>query len=200
LESKVAALQFSLMKRDIQLRKTGGRQTVPHERLGEVIQDVVKAKARLESSHAKADAASSLAEAEVALTDLKRRVGKEKPPALLQAEHLIEMSSQAFGEQNYSGSLYLSIQTKSLLKLAEVQMATRDKEPVPFVLPFSLRVLKKSNVREGPGLEFKVLFTLDRESSVMGVAYKNEWVQVEAEDRRKGWIFYSLLEVSGSRG
>jgi uncharacterized protein YgiM (DUF1202 family) len=79
-------------------------------------------------------------------------------------------------------------------------MATRDKEPVPFVLPFSLQVLKKSNVREGPGLEFKVLFTLDRESSVMGVAYQNEWVQVEAEDRRKGWIFYSLLEVSGSRG
>jgi hypothetical protein len=43
---------------------------------------------------------------------LKRRVGKEKPPALLQAEHLIEMSSQEFGEENHSGSLYLSIQTK----------------------------------------------------------------------------------------
>jgi hypothetical protein len=195
IQSKMATLQLNLVKKEIQTREPVGYQTQLQKKLGEAIHDVVAAKARLGGLESKADAASELAEVEVALKDLKTRIKPELHPEVIQAERLLKMSAMEFDKENYGGSLYLTLQVRSLLKTAEERLTIQEKAPVSFALPVPLRVLKKTNVREGPGLNFKIFLTLDRESPVTGHVYKDQWVQVVTEDGKRGWIFSSLLEV-----
>jgi hypothetical protein len=201
LERRIATIQLRLIRDEIENKKPAERLALLEKRLDEAIQEVVRTKAKLRSMESKAEAASSLAEAEVALKDLKPgNPGLEEDPEITQADHLFEMSALEFKNQNYSGSLYLTSQAKRLIKMARERSVIREssparEEPVSFILPVRLRVLKTSNVREGPGLDFKVRFTLEKDSRVIGHSYKDQWVQVRSGDGREGWIFYSLVDA-----
>jgi hypothetical protein len=200
LERKIAMLQLGLMKKDIEIEEPIDREALLQKKLDEAIQEVVRAKAKLRSLESKAEAASNIAEAEVALKDLKERAtGQETYPEVIQAEYLLVMSAQEFKRENYSGALYVTSQAKSLVRMGEERLTDQEKppkrvDPVPFALPVPLQVLKRSNVREGPGFEFNVLFTVEKGNSVIGHSYKGEWVQVRSEDNREGWIFHTLLD------
>lgn len=200
LEEKIAMLQLRLLKKEIQIKELNARQALLQKKLEEAIQDVVRTKAKLRSLVSKAEAASNMAEAEVALKDLKARsAGKEKDPEVIQAEYLLKMSAREFEKKNYGGALYLASQVKSLAKMGQAQLTNREKMPMMagealFSLPVPLQVLRKGNVREGPGLDFKVLFTLDKGAPVIGHSYKGQWVRVKSEDSGDGWIFHTLVD------
>ena len=200
LERKIAMVQLRLMKNEIENKEPAERLALLQKKLDEAIQEVVRTKAKLRSMESKAGAASSMAEAEIALKDLKAAgPGQAKDPEIIQAEHLLRMSALEFKDQNYSGALYLTSQVKSLVKMAKEQSMSREKAPmreapVSFFLPVPLQVLKTSNVREGPGLDFKVLFTLKKDSTVIGHSYRDQWVRVKSKDGRDGWIFYTLVD------
>jgi SH3-like domain-containing protein len=57
-----------------------------------------------------------------------------------------------------------------------------------------LRVVRSSNVREGPGTSFKILFVLEAGAEVMGHAYEAQWVRISLADGRGGWIYSTLVE------
>lgn len=200
LERNIAMLQLRLMKKEIQIKEPIDREALLQKKLDEAIQEVVRAKAKLRSLESKAEAASNMAEAEVAVKDLTARAaGQDKYPEIIQAEYLLEMSAQEFKRQNYSGALYLTSQAKSLVKAGQERLTNQDRppkrgDPVSFAVPVPLQVLKRSNVRAGPGFEFKVLFTVEKGSSVIGHSYRDQWVQVRSEDNREGWIFHTLLD------
>ena len=71
---------------------------------------------------------------------------------------------------------------------------------VPFALPVPFKVLRRSNLREGPSSAFKVLFTLKKGVSVIGHSHKGQWVRVISMDGRSGWIFHTFLEGRYSPG
>jgi hypothetical protein len=195
LQNKMATLQLSVVKKENQTREPVGCQTLPQKKLDEEIYDVVATKARLGGIENKADAASGLAEMKVVLKHLKMSTKPEPYPEVIQAERLLNISAMEFDKENYGGSLYLTLQARRLLKMAEERVTIQEKPPLSFALPVPLRVVKRSNVREGPGLGFKILLTLDRGSPVTGHAYKDQWVQVVTENGKRGWIFYSLLDA-----
>ena len=58
-----------------------------------------------------------------------------------------------------------------------------------FVQPLPLMVLKKSNLRQGPGPKNKIVKTLEKNALVVGYSYKNNWVKVRSEDGVEGWIY-----------
>ncbi len=64
---------------------------------------------------------------------------------------------------------------------------------VAFGSPLSLQVTRRSNVRDGPGLEARVVTTLERGTSVIGYSYKGSWVRVRLDDGTDGWIHQSLV-------
>ncbi len=200
LERKIAKAQLQLLKREIQNGDPAGEQDLLRKKLDEAIREVVRTKAKLRSLESKAEAASSLAEAEIALNTTKSAEPDEaKDPEIIQAEQLLKMSALEFKNQNYSGTLYLTSQAKGLIQMAKERSVIREKirveeAPASFVLPVSLYVLKQSNVREGPGLDFKVIYTLEKNSKVVGHSYKDQWVRVTTEDGRDGWIFHALLD------
>ncbi|MFQ5847436.1 MAG: SH3 domain-containing protein [Candidatus Methylomirabilales bacterium] len=192
LDEKVAQLQLQILERETQMREV-------QKKLDETIQEVVRAKAKLHSLESKAEAASTMAEAEIALKSLRARAaGQEKGLAVTQVEHLLKMSAAEFEKENYGGALYLTGQAKNLIKAGEARLMSREgismrAGEVLFAVPLHLRVLRRSNVREGPGLDFKVLFTLEKGAALVGQSYKGQWVRVKDQNDRGGWIFRTLV-------
>ncbi|MDP6179431.1 MAG: hypothetical protein QGG48_06020 [Desulfatiglandales bacterium] len=73
LKAKMARLQLSLQGKETQIKELRERQALLHGRLDEAFQEVVRAKARLRSLESKAEVASNITEAEVALKALMNR-------------------------------------------------------------------------------------------------------------------------------
>jgi hypothetical protein len=167
--------------------------------LDDAIQEVVRAKAKLASLESKAEAASNMAEAEIALRNLKVELGAgEKDADVIKAKQLLKMSALEFKKENYGGALYLTSQAKSHIKAGQIRMRRREKisvikGEVLFAEPLSLRVLKTSNLREAPDLKSKAVTTLGKGDPVVGYSYKGEWVRVHTEKGIHGWIFQTLV-------
>jgi uncharacterized protein YgiM (DUF1202 family) len=67
------------------------------------------------------------------------------------------------------------------------------KGEVSFAIPLPLQMVSTGNIRERPGLDSKVLFTLREGSSIMGYSYRGLWVRVRTDGGRGGWVYYSLI-------
>lgn len=200
LERRSAVLGLQLLEREAQIQDF-------ERRLGEARQEAVRAMARLQTLATRAEAASGIAEAEIGVQTLRNLEGSAGAVELQQSQELLRLSTVEFGNQNYGGSLYLATQARNVAKAGETRLrgtrrATLRSGEVPFAIPLALQVQGTANVREGPGTTFRVLFTLDRGSRVVGHSYLNEWVRISEPQGRAGWIFYTLVgrgEPNGSR-
>lgn len=193
LEGKLATLRLALLEQN-------ARNEELDRRLDDAILEVVRAKAKLRSVDSKAEAVSTLAEAEIALNALNEKGSSSaKDSHVLQAERLLRASGLELKKENYGGALYLATQAKSILMQGQERSIGRQRTPmlpgeVPFDLPLPLRSISASKVREGPGLDFKVLFSLPDGAPIEGLSYKASWVRVRSEDGRGGWVYYSLID------
>jgi uncharacterized protein YgiM (DUF1202 family) len=192
LEERLAKLQLQLLEKEAQ-----GKEL--NKKLDEATLEVVRTKAKLRSLESKAEAASTLAEGEIALKALKTNVvGWEKDEEILQVEELLKASNLELEKENYGGALYLATRAKAIIKEGQERSQDREKTPmmkgeVPFAVPLLLRLVRPGNVREGPGLDSKVLFSLQEGSRLAGYSYRGLWVRVKAENGHGGWIHYSLV-------
>lgn len=191
LEERIVELQLHILEQEAHMKEL-------RRKLDEAIAEVVRAKAKLHSVESKAETASTMAEAEIALKALEARMtGKEKDSEVVQAERLLKTSAREFDKQNYGGALYLVNQANGFIKAGEARLKSQEHVragEVFFAAPLALRVLRIGNVREGPGLNFKVLFTLEKGTQLVGHSRKGQWVRIEDQKGRAGWISYTLVE------
>lgn len=170
-----------------------------NEQIETVILEVVRAKARLRSLASKAEAASNLAEAEIAVESLKRNGETWKgDPGFTKAEQLARLSAREYDEGNYGGALYLAGEAKSLIEGARARSMNQETGPmvegeIPFVVPLTLQLLNESKVREGPGSHFDVMFSWENGMALFGHAFKGQWVRVTNGDGVGGWVFYKSV-------
>jgi hypothetical protein len=199
LKANFSKMHMQMLEKDAQIKKLEERQKAQQKVLDDAIQEVVRAKAKLASLESKAEAASNMAEAEIALRNLKVELGAgEKDPDVIKAKQLMKMSALEFRKENYGGALYLTSQAMGHIKAGQIRMRPHEKTPVIkgeilFAEPLSLRVLKTSNLREAPDLKSKVISTLGKGTPVVGYSYKGEWVRVHSEQGIRGWIFQTLV-------
>lgn len=204
MSAEIGRLQLRAMEREARYQALVDEMTAQQERLDEAVLEVVRAKAKLRSIESRAEAASSIAEAEIALKGLKdilataARVPDEE---VRKAEALLRMSTTEFRKENYGGALYLAGQTQSQIRSIQSQLDQQDNpssDPgeVRFAHPVPLKVLKRSNLRAGPSLGSKIRLTLAADAPIVGYAYKEKWIRVQTADGTRGWIFQSLV---GSR-
>jgi hypothetical protein len=199
LEDHVAALQLRLLERDALVKALREQLSTQQVELEDAIGEVVRSKAKLRSHESKAQAASDMAEGEIALKAVKERyAGAEPPQAVALAEQLLAMSNVEFEKQNYGGSLYLVSQARTKVRAAEIQARLRGNlDPlageVRFATPMELKVTKTAKLRKAPGLDAEVLATLKPGTAVTGFSYRGKWVRVVCDDHSAGWIFEALL-------
>lgn len=198
-ESETAKIKLQILEKEAQIRELEERLNSQRVMLDEAVQEVVRAKAKLRSLESKAEAASEIAEAEIAVKAWKVRLaGRGEDPEIVKAEQLLQMSVEEFQKENYGGALYLSSQAKGHIKTSQMLHGGKKKleavkGEVLFAQPLPLRVLKTSNLREMPDLKSNILTTLEKGTPLMGYSYKGEWVRVTREDGTGGWIFQTLV-------
>jgi hypothetical protein len=189
--------RLTQMEADLLSREA--RIQVLEEQLEDAQREVVRAMARSQTVASRAEAASAIAEAELAVRTLRSAAVDDPPKELPAAERYLRLSNEAFDAANYGGALYLAAQTRSTTGQAmdriRRQEAT-DMRPgeTAFDVPLRLQTTTRSNVRDGPGLNFHILFTLDPESPVRGISYIEGWVRITDDSGRSGWIARSLVE------
>ena len=191
LQQRVATLQFQLFERSAQVENF--RRQLNAARL-----EVVRAMARLQTLASRAEAASSMAEAEIGVRAVTGTAGDEEVPAAAEARYLLELSAREFAGDNYGGALYLASQARGIVRTGEVRLISEElggRQPgeVLFALPVPLVAARRSNVRTGPGLGFRVLFTVEPKTPVTGNSYAQQWVRITDDQGRDGWIFHNLV-------
>ena len=184
LEERLARLHLQGLEKDAEIRAL-------NQKLEGAILEVVRAMAKLRGLSGRAEAASALAETEIAL--------KSMPGDLPQAQQLLRMASEEFKKQNYDGTVYLTSQVKLLISsrterpVRGAEAAKSDGEHALSPV-LGLRASNRSNVREGPGPAFKILFVIERGTPLSAVSYNGVWVRVKTDDGRGGWVHYSLVD------
>jgi hypothetical protein len=191
LQDRVSRLQIQLLERDVQLQDL-------QEQLEATRVELVRNMARLQTQATRAEAASGMAEAEIALGTLRRAAGATAVPELSQADGLFRQSGAEFANGNYGGALYLATQIRTLARDGQARLQGRRSGGLVtgetlFAVPVPLRTTGRSNVRSGPGTTFAVSFTLDASVPVTGQSYTSQWVRIVDEQRREGWIFSELV-------
>jgi len=192
LQTQVARLQIQLLERDVRLE---GMQ----EQLDATRQEVVRNLAKLQSQASRAEAASGMAEAEIALQALGRVQGGTNLPEFDEAQSRIGESTAEFGTENYGGALYLATQARALVRTGQSRLRGAGASSLLageslFAVPVPLETVQRTNVRSGPGLTFDVQFTLDEAAAVVGHSYTSQWVRVVDEQGREGWVFHTLVK------
>lgn len=189
LDKRAARLELQLLARDAQIEDL---QT----RLEDTRAEVVRAMAKLQSVASRAQAASAMAEAEVALQTMKS--GNQDPPEAVQVTRLVRQSATEFDKQNYGGALYLANQAKTVASGYRGRLGSNNLEARPgetlFAVPIKLKTTTKGNVREGPGTNFTVSFSADPGSSITAYSYADEWIRISDDSTGKsGWIHRTLV-------
>ncbi len=176
--------------------------------LEDAIHEVVRARAKQRSVESRAEAASEIAEAEIAL---KRVDGSERNELEIdQARQLLQQASAEFDSGNFGGALYLATQSKGRIRRAATRVDAAEETgsvegETAFTAPVALAVAKWSNdkcspdcaaadLREGPGTDFPLLRRVETGTALIGYASKGAWVRVKIDDGTVGWIHESLVQ------
>jgi len=190
LEARIDELELRLLEAHAQHLEVQAR-------LDDARREVVRAMAKLRSLATRAEAASGMAEAEIALRAL--------PPAAAgqtaaETVRLLEQSTAEFDKQNWAGALYLANEAKSAAAAARGQVAGAEQGSAgpherSFAVPLPLQTTSPANVREGPGVSFAVLFVLPNGARLTGHSTAQQWLRVTDESGRRGWISQSLIRA-----
>jgi len=108
LEQRAARLELKVLEQEAQVDEL-------QSRLDDARREVVRAMAKLQSLATRAEAASGMAEAEIALQALRAANGNNAPPSpeYGQGSQLLQLATTEFDQQNYAGALYLATEAKN---------------------------------------------------------------------------------------
>jgi TolA-binding protein len=190
LERRLSRAELRVMEKEAQV-------TELQTRLEDARDEVVRTMAKLQTLASRAEAASAMAEADVALQSLRNAEGARQLPELAQVTKFVQQSTAEFNKQNYGGALYLADQAKTTVTAARARLSGGAKNlrqgETQFAVPVRLKVANRGNVREGPGTSFPVVFAVEAGTGLTGFSYTDEWVRVTDDTGRSGWIFRSLV-------
>ena len=191
LEQRVARQDLRLWDKEAQIEEL---QT----QLDEARREVLRAMAKIQTLATRAEAASAMAEAEIALQSLRRSAGGQVAPEVAQAAKLLRDATNEFNRQHYGGALWLANQAKSQAGLGRSRFSGADPAALRpgeqlFAVPLRLQTVGRSNLRDGPGTGYRTLATLDAGRSLTGFSYVDQWMRVADDSGHAGWVFYNLV-------
>jgi hypothetical protein len=195
-------MKIALLEKEARNRQLEALLSFQKQMSDEAVIEVVRAKAKLRSIESRAEAASTMAETEIAIKGMKEvastgSIGSSEQ--LIKADALLNMSTDEFRRENYGGALYLAGQAKIQIKaikdnLEQDKLHEKTSGEVAFLPPLPLKLIKRSNLRDAPGFETKIRRIIEKGALIVGYSHKDEWIRVYTEDRESGWIHQSLVD------
>jgi hypothetical protein len=204
LRTENRSARIELLEKGALIRQLDAQLSYRQQLIDEAVLEVVRAKAKLRSIESRAEAASAMAETEIALKGLKEKDFQGSNGASDQydkVESMLKMSADEFKRENYGGALYLAGQAKVQIKAIQSSRSHEAGDEltageVLFRPSLPLIVLKRSNLRKFPDLDSEVLRVLEKGMPITGYSHKDVWVRVRFEDGESGWIHQSLIKTT----
>ncbi len=196
---EIARLRQDLANRETELRDLRSNQRDQVKVLQESTREVIRAKVRLRRLATQADAASYIAEVEVALESLRTSLGaRSTVPLMVLAQGILESTVTPFAQGDYGVAMDRAAQAEQLIALvAHDQIRPRSRPRVPGEVPLQvaipLTVTMDSNLRRQPLGKAPGVGVLRRDGPLIAHAYKGSWMRVETEDGRLGWVHQTRL-------
>jgi hypothetical protein len=190
-DRRLARLELTLLEKNAQVEEL-------QSKLDQAREEVVRAMAKLQTLASRAEAASGIAEAEVALQPLRGRSTQQTAPEAAQASRLLREASSEFNQENYGGALYLANQAKALAATGTGRLSSREHSAdrpgeMSFAVPIPLKAVGSGNVREAPRTAAPIAFAVEGGDSLTGYSYLEDWVRISDEMGRGGWIYRKLI-------
>jgi SH3 domain-containing protein len=195
----IARLRQDLANRDAELRELRSNQRDQVKVLQESTREVARAKVKLRRLATQADAASYVAEVEVAMESLRSSLGATSNVQLVVlAQGILDSTAAPFAQGDYGEAMDRAAQAEQLIALVahyQVRPGSRPRVPgeVPLQVAIPLKVTVDSNLRRQPLGKAPVVRVLKKDSLLVAHAYKGNWMQVETEDGRSGWVDQTRL-------
>ena len=192
LEQRVSRLELTLLERDAQVEDL-------QNRLEETRREVVRSMAKVQTLATRAEAASGMAEAEIALQTLRRSTRGAGASDVPRVSKLLLEATNEFNKQNYGGALYLANQAKSQAGVGRTRSPGGDVTSlrpgeVQFAVSLQLQTSGRCKLRDGPGTAFRVLATLESGAPLTGISHVDQWVRVSTDSGQTGWVFWNLVQ------
>ena len=200
---EIQQMRIALLEKEARNRQLEARLSFQKQTADEAVIEVVRAKAKLRSIESRAEAASTMAETEIAIKGMKAwassgTIGSSEH--LIKADTLLKMSTDEFKRENYGGALYLAEQAKIQIKaikdtLEQDKRYEKSSDEVVFLPPLQLKLVKRSNLRDTSDITSKIRRILDKGTLIVGYSHKDEWIRVNTAAGESGWIHQSLVDA-----
>ena len=197
-QREIERLQQQLAEKEVLIRNLNARQQDQAKALQETTSQVTRDQVRLRRLATQPGAASSIAEAEVAMASLKSSQ-ITAPEQTVQAQRLIDAATASYAKGNYGTAMDHAAQTREFIEMVKDNRTRKTSDPrfamVPFNIPIPLRVKSNINLRREPfGSAVKVA-ALKKDSVLTAQAYLGDWLHVQTSDEHSGWVLNTLVEV-----
>jgi hypothetical protein len=197
--AEIARLRFELASREAELRELRDRQRDQARVLQETAKQASRAKVKLRRLATQADAASYVAEVEVAIESARSMpVAPSRAPLLAIAQALLESSAAPFAQGDYGTAMDLAAQAEQLVQIVAGNTAAsasgaRSTAETPLDVTLRLRATIESNLRRQPGDTAASIAVLQEGTRLVATGYRSGWFRVETEDGRSGWMYQSVV-------
>lgn len=199
-DREIVRLQQTLTEKDAEIQQLRAQRNVQAKELKQTTGEVARAEVRLRRLATQADAASQLAEVEVALHGMQTKpLARSAAAQQAQAQQILDAAAASFAQGDYGAAVELAAQSQAIIEMLAGRRgsaaAIRDAVEMPFQISVALRVRIDSHLRAGPGRSAEVLGVLRQGALVQAHAHCGEWLSVQTEDGRAGWVYGALLEA-----
>lgn len=199
-QSEIARLQQLLAEKEALIRSQEARQQEQAKELQATTREATRAQVKLSRLATQPDAASVLAEVEVAMETSK--AAKTTPPQQAmqaQAQNLLDAANAAYEKGDYATAVDRASQSREILDMLQGlragKAASRHRVTVTFQAPIPLRTRIDSHLRQMPRGNAKILGVLKKDTALMALAYRGDWLRIQTEDGRTGWVLNRLVEA-----
>jgi hypothetical protein len=198
-QQEIERLQKLVTEKEAQIRSQEARQQDQAKTLQETSSKAAHAQVKLRRLATRPAAASTIAEVEMVMENLKSSPITGSAPVLqAQAARLLDAAATSYAEDNYAAAMDYAAQAREFVNMITNTQGRKGSEPrqitVSLQVPIPLRAIANSNLRQKPGLSAAVLGVLKKESLMIADAYQGEWLLISAEGR-SGWILNTLVEA-----
>lgn len=198
---EIARLRQDLAARDAELRDLRSAQREQVKTAQDSTREATRAKAKARRLATQAEAASYIAEVEVAQSALRASLPATSTSALPNlAQRILESTAEPFARGDYGAAMERAAQAEQLIALAmdnQAQPGSRSRVSgeLPLQVTIPLKVAVTSNLRRDPQMKSPIVAVLKQDRALTAFSYKAAWMRVETDDGRVGWIHERQLTV-----
>ncbi len=199
-QSEIGHLRQLLAEKEELIRSQQAHQQEQAQELQATTSEATRAQIKLRRMATQTDAASTLAEVEVAMETLKSSKTTARQQAMqTQAQRLLDDANAAYAKGDFAAAVDGATQSREMIDILQSQRsgrtASKHRVTVTFQTPIPLRTRIDCNLRQLPRGNAPILSVLRKDSPLMALAYRGDWLRIQTEDGRMGWILNTLVEA-----